>query len=240
MPTYPIAALRASLRALEEGRGKRPVFLSFGAGDTRLREVLRYGALHEAGGPAATLFIVLVLARTRGSILWCAPGWSDTRLYPPGLVQLGLDPARIVLVRLARAEDLLHAAHEGLRAGWQVALELDKPLGLIPARRLQLAAEEGGGLGLVTRTCAEPSREDLLAPSARTRCRATMAGGGVASGVAASGLWPAPLRLELRLVRNREGLPAQYCVEWDHASRSLSVVSASSDRQDRAPQSAIA
>lgn len=240
MRPNPLAALRASLRALEESGGKSPAYLSFGAADTYLGEALRFGALHEAGGPSATLFIVLVLARTRGRILWCAPGWSDNRLYPPGLVQLGLDPARIVLVRLARAEDLLHAAHEGLRAGWQVVLELDKPLGLIQARRLQLAAEEGGGIGLVTRGCAEPSREDGLVTSARTRWRVALAGAAAASGVAASGLWPAPLRLDLRLVRNREGLPGQYCVEWDHASRSLSVVSASSDRQDRAPQSAVA
>jgi protein ImuA len=221
MRPYPIAALRASLRALEESGGKRRAFLSFGAADTRLGEALRFGALHEAGGPSATLFIVLVLARTRGRILWCAPGWSDNRCYPPGLTQLGLDPARIVLVRLARAEDLLHAAHEGLRVGWQVVL--------------QLAAEEGGGIGLVTRACAEASSEDGLVASARTRWRVAMA-----DAVATSGLWPAPLRLDLRLVRNREGLPAQYCVEWDHASRSLSVVSAPSDRQDRALQSAFA
>jgi protein ImuA len=236
---YPIAALRASLRALEESSGKSPAYLSFGNAGARLGESLRYGALHEAGGPAATLFIVLVLARTRGRILCCAPGWSDNRLYPPGLVQLGLDPARIVLVRLARAEELLHAAHEGLRAGWHVVLELDKPLGLIPVRRLQLAAEEGGGLGLVTRANAEPSCEDAFVPSARTRWRVAIAGSS-ASGVAASGLWPAPLRLDLRLLRNREGLPGQFCVEWDHASRSLSVVSASSDRQDRAPRSEVA
>lgn len=225
-----IAALRASLRSLEEGGGKRLKYLSLGTADSHLGEALRLGALHEADGPAATLFICLALARSRGRILWCAPGWAGHRLYPPGLAQLGLDPARILLVRLARTEDLLHAAHEGLRAGWQVGLELDKPLGLIPARRLQLAAEEGGGLGFMTRACAEPG-DDGLVPSARTRWRAAMTGDAV---------WPAPLRLDLRLVRNREGLPGRYCVEWDHASRSLSVVSAAADRQDRAPRSAVA
>ncbi len=229
MRIHTIAALRASLRALEEGGGKRAGFLSFGAADSHLGAALRLGALHEAQGAAATLFICLVLARTRGRILWCAPDWSGQRLYPPALVQLGLDPARILFVRLARAEELLHAAHEGLRAGWQVALELDKPLGLIPARRLQLAAEEGGGLGLVTAADGEP--QEPLALSARTRWRVAMASGGI---------WPAPLRLDLRLVRNREGLPGRYCVEWDHASRSLSLVSTAADRQDRAPQSEVA
>lgn len=230
MRIHTVAALRASLRTLEEGGEKRRPFLSLGAADTHLGKALRMGALHEVNGPAATVFLVFALARTRGRILWCAPDWSGHRLYPPGIVQLGLDPARILLVRLARAEDLLHAAHEGLRAGWQVVLELDKPLGLIPARRLQLAAEEGGGVGFVMPADAEP-REDGLAPSARTRWRVAMAG---------APIWPAPLRLDLRLVRNREGLPGQYCVEWDHAPRSLSVVSAASDRQDRAPQSEVA
>lgn len=236
MRIHTVAALRASLRALEESREKRRAFLSFGPADSHLSAALRCGALHEAQGPAATLFIVLALARARGRILWCAPDWSGHRLYPPGLVQLGLDPARILLVRLPRAEELLHAAHDGLRAGWQVVLELDKPLGLIPARRLQLAAEEGGGIGLVMRAGAEPWCDDGLVPSARTRWRIAMAGGATASGV----LWPARLRLDLRLMRSREGLPGRYCVEWDHASRALSVVSAAADRQDPAPQSEVA
>ena len=60
--------------------------------------------------------------------------WSRAVFYPPGLAQLGLDPGRIVLVRLGRACDVLHAAQEGLRAGWQVVLELDKPLGFVLRR----------------------------------------------------------------------------------------------------------
>jgi protein ImuA len=145
-------------------------------------------------------------------------------------VQLGLDPGRIVLLRLARSDDLLHAAHEGLRAGWHIVLERDKPLGLTPSRRLQLAAEFGGGLGLVTASDAE-IREGPLALSATTRWFVSAATGA---------LWPAALRLQLRLLRNRGGPLGQCCVEWDHASRSLSVVSAACGREDRAARSAIA
>ena len=229
MRAQTIAALRVSLRVLEGADNKHMRALSFG-GNADLDGTLRYSQLHEIGGSAASVFVSLVLAKAQGPVLCCMPGWSRTVLYTSGLVQLGFDPGRIVLVRLARTDDLLHAAHEGLRAGWHTVLELDKPLGLISARRLQLAAEEGGGLGFVTPADADP-REDGLVPSARTRWRAA---------VASAAVWPAPLRLDLRLVRNREGLPGRYCVEWDHASRSLSVVSASSDRQDRAPQSAVA
>jgi hypothetical protein len=42
-------------------------------------------------------------------------------------VQLGLDPSRIVSARLGHSDDLLHAAYEGLRAGWQV-VALSLPL----------------------------------------------------------------------------------------------------------------
>src|SRR5262245_43350696 len=129
MRTQTITALRTSLRSLEaaESGGTQAVFFGDGAG---LDDTLRYGRLHEVGGPAASRFTALILARTQGPVLCCAPDWSRTVLYPPGLVQLGLDPSRMVLARLGRTDDLLHAAHEGLRAGWQVALELDKPLEL--------------------------------------------------------------------------------------------------------------
>jgi protein ImuA len=229
MHTRMIASLRTSLRVLETSGNRRVQAVAFGEG-TGFDAPLCYGQLHEIGGSAASIFVSLILIKVQGPILCCTPGWSRTRLYPPGLVQLGLDPGRIVLLQLPRIDDLLHAAHEGLRAGWHVVLELDKPLGLTPARRLQLAAEFGGGLGLVMSTDAE-AREAPLALSAMTRWAVSIAG---------DALWPAALRLQLGLMRNRGGPLGRWCVEWDHASSSLSVVSAAGDREDRAAQSAIA
>jgi protein ImuA len=224
-------ALRASVCSIETGHARHAGTLTFGCAgaDKVLGDVLLRGRMHELGGPAATLFAALVLARSEGSILWCAREGAGSALYPPGLAQAGLDPCRLVLMRLRRADDLLHAAHEGLRAGWHVVLEAVRPLDLSGARRLQLACEAGGGLGLAF--APERAEDVALLPSAATRWRAV-------SG--SDALWPERLRLHLYLVRNRSGLPGQWTVEWTHASRSFSLVPSTADRQDRAARAALA
>lgn len=227
MRVFPdIDSLRARVSAIGTPVAARTQALSFGStqADAVLGERLLCGRMHEFGGAAATLFATLVLARTTGPVLWCAHAGGPSELYPPGLAQIGLDPDRLVLVRLWRAEDLLHAAHEGLRAAWHVVLEAVKPLDLSAARRLQLAAEAGGRLGFTI--ASGPAPEGPLLPSAVTRWQISTAEGSP---------WPAPFRLHLHLLRNRSGLPGQWTMEWDHASRSFSLVPTSCDRQDRAP-----
>lgn len=217
-----INALRSAVRAIERPRARFARTVSFGCAqaDDVLGKTLVSGRVHELGGAAATLFASLVLARSEGPILWCAQDGFACSLYPPGLAQAGLDPERVVLVRLARADDLLHAAHEGLRAGWHIVLETMRGCDLGTARRLQLAAESGGGLGLVV--AMDGAADASMLPSATTRWHAVLA---------ARALWPAAVDLNLHLTRNRSGLPGQWTMEWDYASRSFSLVPSSRDRQ---------
>lgn len=228
--TSDLAALRASLHAIEAPCPRRPQPFSFGCADAdkALGEKLFCGCMHEVGGAAATFFSSLVLARSEGPILWCTREGGASRLYPPGLVQAGLDPARLVLVRLWSRDDLLHAAHEGLRAGWHVVLETSKPMELSASRRLQLAAEAGGRFGIAL---GEGPAGGGLLPSAVTRWQASFGEGA---------LWPAGLRLRLDLLRNRSGRPGQWMMEWNHASRTFSLVSPASNRQDREARTVIA
>src|ERR1700675_3376008 len=92
---------------------------------------LALGAVHEilgAGGDeedgaAAAGFAAGILARLgtapvvpagNGIVLWCL---RQPDLYGPGLLAYGLDPARLVIVRAGRDDEILWAAEEGLRAG---------------------------------------------------------------------------------------------------------------------------
>ncbi|MDA7947064.1 MAG: hypothetical protein MPJ78_06265 [Hyphomicrobiaceae bacterium] len=222
-----IDALRSAVRAIERPRARFAYPLSFGCpqADDVLGKTLVSGRVHELGGTAATLFATLVLARCEGSVLWCAQDGLASALYPPGLAQAGLDPRRVVLARMSRADDLLHAAHEGLRAGWHMVLETMRGVDLGTGRRLQLAAETGGGLGLVV--AMDHVADVPLLPSATTRWHAALAGGS---------LWPAPVDLHLHLTRNRNGLPGRWTMEWDYASRSFSLVPTSGDRQGDTPR----
>ena len=120
---------------------------------------LRLGSIHEvAGDEAATGFCAALLARAtkagasggarRGSLLWLAQG-DD--LYAPGLVRYGIGAGQLLVVSgLHRQDDMLWAMEEALRcrAVRGVVAETGG-IGLAAGRRLMLAAEGTGVLGLV-------------------------------------------------------------------------------------------
>jgi hypothetical protein len=80
--------------------------------------------------------------------------WSDPHreLYPPALATLGVDLNNLILLRPKSEADELWAIAECLRCS-AVAVTVAAPqkLSQIEARRLQLAAERGGGVGLLLR-----------------------------------------------------------------------------------------
>lgn len=165
-----LAGLRSRVARMEgsgrvSGRGAIPVAPAVDA--ALPAGGLARGAVHElleADPGAAAGFAALMLARAGGPVLWIAP---DPDAWPPGLVALGLSPADLVLVR-AVGEDALWALEEALRcpaiAG---AVAVCPALALTASRRLQLAAEAGGGLGLVLR----PDTEAVSPTASLTRWR---------------------------------------------------------------------
>ena len=119
------------------------------------------GALHEvfaADAGVATAFCALLagrLARGGNFILWCGrPRVLDAgELYAPSLRGFGVDPERVLLVRARRDTDALWAMEEGLRSrGLAAAIGEVAELNLTAGRRLQLAAEAGGGAAIILRT----------------------------------------------------------------------------------------
>ena len=92
------------------------------------------------------------LSRAGRHIAWIAPPWLP---YPPGLAQHGVVLERMLVVRehdpaarLWALEQLLRCPAVGAALAWPVALD-DRRV-----RRLQLAAEAGGGCGLLYRPLA--------------------------------------------------------------------------------------
>lgn len=136
---------------------------------------LARGAVHEVlegEAGAAAGFACVLAARAGGTVLWL------DRLpdpYPPGLLALGLPPDRLLVGGCADAADRLWAVEEGLRSGalGAVIARLDR-LDLAASRRLQLAAEAGGTVGLLLR----PDRARPPPSSAATRWRVEAVCGG--------------------------------------------------------------
>ena len=74
-------------------------------------------------------------------------------LYGPALLQFGIDPMRLILVRTRRDSDALWAMEEGLRCS-QIAAVVGElgDISLTASRRLQLAAEETGVTAMLLRS----------------------------------------------------------------------------------------
>src|SRR3954464_15482289 len=113
------------------------------------------GAVHEIlcqRGQSPPMFFAMVLARAASgdrAIVWSDP---QSLLYPPAIAAAGIPLSRLLLLRPKNEKDELWALTECLRcSGVGVALACPKLLSTIEARRLQLAAERGGGVGILLR-----------------------------------------------------------------------------------------
>jgi protein ImuA len=195
-----------------------------------LHEILGVGGDEEDGAVAAAFAAGvlgrLVMARD-GLVLWCLP---RPDLYGPGLAVHGLDPGRLVLVRVSRDAEILWAMEEGLHSPGIVAVVGE--VGALPAvasRRLQLAAERSGATAFLLRRWREggrAARERALPNAAMTRWR-----------IAA--LPSRPVRDEpgvghprwrIELLRCRGGEPGCWEMEVPDATDHVSLAAALADR----------
>ena len=160
-------ALREQIRRIEAGSRVSSGFLPFGVPemDERLPGGgLALGALHEVAGGAngaldgatAALFAAGILARTHGQILWCV---SRRDLFAPALALAGLHPDRVIYAEAGSDKSILACFEEGLRHGGLagVVAEVAK-LPMTPSRRLQLAAESTGTIGIAPCGNINPDR----------------------------------------------------------------------------------
>ena len=155
-----IKSLRAQIEKIE-GRSRRlRSVLPFGIAevDSRLPGGgLALGALHEVAGggngaidgAAAALFAAGIAARTKGKVLWCI---ARPDLFAPGLAQAGLAPDRVIYVEAGDERAVLACMEEGLRHGGLGAVVAEVArLSMTASRRLQLAAEGTGSIGIALR-----------------------------------------------------------------------------------------
>ena len=179
-----VAELRQRIERLEGARGGRRAVLPFGVRevDRRLPEGgLALGCLHEVAGggngavdgAAAALFAAGVAARTKGRVLWCV---TRRDLFAPALAQVGLRPDRLILLEGGDEKTVLACFEEGLRHGGLGAVVAEVArLPMTASRRLQLAAEGKGAIGIALRRWRRQSEAvDFGQPTAAvTRWRVT-------------------------------------------------------------------
>jgi protein ImuA len=238
-----LADLRERIATLEGGVAKRKSCLPFG-----VREIdsvlpgggLSHGALHEfAGGgsgtvdgAAAALFVAGIAARTKGKVVWCL---TRPDLFFPALAQAGLHPNRVIFVEADKEEDVLASMEEALGYGGLGAVvgELVR-LPMTASRRLQLAAEKTGTMGIVVRRWRRQTEaNDFGQPTASmTRWRVS---------VLPSEELPVPgvgrARWLLELMRSRAGECAEFCVGACDDKGRIYISSRSGNGQDQTGRS---
>ncbi len=160
-PALPILKeLRERIQRLEGGAVRHRTVLPFGisAIDRHLLEGgLALGALHEVAGggngavdaAAAALFTAGIAARTRGNVLSCV---THQDLFAPAIAQAGLLPDRVLYLEAGDETSVLACFEEGLRQGALGAVVAEvATLSITASRRLQLAAEGSGVIGIAIR-----------------------------------------------------------------------------------------
>jgi len=235
-----ISDLRDRIALLQGSAGGKRDSLAFGVPEIDAvlpGGGLAYGAVHEfAGGgagvvdgAAATLFAAGIAARTRGKIVWCL---TRPDLFFPALAQAGLHPDRVVFVEADGQEDVLASMEEALAFGGLGAVvgEIVR-LPMVASRRLQLAAEKTGTMGLVVRRWRrQVEASDFGQPTASTtRWRLS---------VLPSEALPVPgvgrPRWLLELIRVKAGECAEFIVGACDATGHIHLSAGSADRADQA------
>jgi protein ImuA len=224
--------LRARIQRLETGPSHEHAILPFGVAaiDEHLPQGgLALGCIHEVAGggegaihgAAAALFAGGIAARTTGKVLWCV---TKADLFAPALARVGLAPDRVIYVEAGDEKAVLACFEEGLRHGGLGAVvgEVAR-LSMMASRRLQLAAESSGAIGLaIRRWRRQTEAADFGQPTASvTRWRVT---------ALPSTALPVPgvgrARWQLELMRCRAGECADFEVEACDVKGSLAILGA--------------
>ncbi len=111
---------------------------------------LELQSLHEIMGEANLSLALTVAAKLSGPIVWIGRA-GHVQSIMPSAVGAFLDPARMVLTECTSRKELLWAAEQAMRCSGAVltVIHLAQGPNLKESRRMQLACEQGGGMGLI-------------------------------------------------------------------------------------------
>jgi protein ImuA len=226
-----LEALKSKVAQLE--RGSSPAAAGrFATGsavlDAALRGGLERGALHEifapgtADAPSAAGFAIALALRAadKRPVLWVRQDFAGVEageVHAPGLMELGLSPERLILVRARDGPGVLRAGEEAARCPplGAVLIELwgkSKALDLAASRRLGLAAARSNLPLFMVRAGADPAPS---AASTRWQVHSALS-------VELEANAPGHPAFAVSLLRHRGGASGQtWIVEWDRDQRSF-------------------
>jgi len=213
------AAIKACFSGLLEGTAEAArAPLGHAPADACLGGGLRLASLHEVfsegGSEAAASGFALALALRaldrRKWLMWVRQDFSaleNGEIHGSGLLELGIDPGGVLMVRAPDALAVLRAGAEGLACKGVGAVIIEawgksRVFDLAASRRLTLAAQRYGVTVIALRFGAEPEPS-----AAETRWLVKAAPSHTED-------WGAPI-FDAALTRNRHGGCGHWVMEWD-------------------------
>ncbi len=248
-----LASLRDAIRHLEAQTMPQQVervALGHAGVDAMLQGGLLRGALHEVfatetrQSASAAGFVAGMVQRLANHrpILWVQQEFAEAEagaLSMNGFFELGLDPCRLVLVRVPNMETALRATADALACDALGAVVCEawgetKSFDLTASRRLTLAAQSSGVSCVMLCTSSQPA-----VSTAETRWVVRAARSLPESAWSA---WGEPM-LDAELVRNRHGQLGRWIMEWncderifrEPAAHSQPLVAPPADRPHQTP-----
>jgi protein ImuA len=234
-PPAAISELRERIARLEGSNARIRTVLPFGV--AAIDRVLAggglvFGGLHEVAGggngavdgAAAALFAAGIGARTAGKVLWCV---TRPDLFAPAIEQAGLPPGRVIYVEAGDEKSVLACFEEGLRGGFGSVIAEIARLSMTTSRRLQLAAESSGAIGIAIRRWRRQTEATDFGQStaSETRWRVSVL---PSTPLPVQGIGRA--RWHLELIRCRAGESADFTVEACDAKGRIALPSDVADR----------
>lgn len=174
------------------------------------------GAIHELISSSETCAaaangfmagLLRTLMKREGFCLWISVGH---KLFPPALKFFGIEPHRVIFVDVRREKDGLWVMEQGLKCNALSAVVAEiSEISFAESRRLQLAVETSKVTGFIHRL--HPRTENTLACVSRWKIRPLASRTDELPGVG----FP---RLEVELVKIRNGRPGIWQFEWRNRS----------------------
>jgi len=188
-----------------------------------------YGSVHELlcepnhPMPRSVALLLARAARGRqsgGAIIWSDP---SRELHPPALRAAGIDLRQLILLRCGnRAQEMWALAECLTSRGVTATIASIGRLSQVEARRLQLAAERGGGIGIFHRPSL-PGSAGIYAAATRWRVKPAAGDAGVQ-------------RWSIELIHGHGGQVGQsVLLEVDRETHVMRAVAAMADRSAASP-----
>lgn len=166
---------------------------------------LEHGRVHEVLGSAAESLALSVAGAQSGPVVWIGRD-KDIYSLSPSALKAFIDPTRILLVEGTNRKERLWSAEQVLRSKGAsvVIVQLSTGPDLTESRRLQLACEQGGGIGFILIS----KRAQSSAAQTRWQCEPLASNDNQSCFDVNTPKWT------WRLLKNRAGKLGTWSVSW--------------------------